>query len=141
MEENLTRLEQKLTEAGLIDVLTDETITQMPYNSDVSKEDEKQQDKKYYIGKFCDTWGKIWGVVMKKREKGELPQTVNPLEQVINYFNQHTNADEIVGFYLMKYKTFNEAYNHYRQDLSEVSENRSLREAEIKAKKILKSLC
>lgn len=138
MEENLTRLEQKLTEAGLIDVLTDETIAQMPYNSDVSKEDEKQQDKKYYIEKFFDTWEKIWDVVIKKREKGELPQNVSLLAQVINYFNQHANADEIVGFYLMKYK---EAYNHYRQDLSEVSENRSLREAEKKAERILKGLC
>lgn len=35
----------------------------------------------------------------------------------------------------MKYK---EAYNHYRQDLSEVSENRSLREAEKGRKKFKK---
>lgn len=223
MEENLTRLEQELTEAGLIDALADETINQISYASDVSEQDEKKQ-KKYYIDlylkkwnkliagqtkpeklmrefidnataeelagaflsrfdnayeihhqnikymsekegiqlhpidlevdkilfdvceckktkefyteKFQTIWTKAWNFVRKKREKGELPQTVNPLEQVINYFNQHADADEMTGYYLKMYGHYNKAYDFYLQD---ISANKNLTEVEKKAGEILKT--
>lgn len=226
MEENFTRLEQELTEAGLIDALADETINQISYASDVSEQDEKkrkkyyidlylkkwnkliagstkpeklmrefidnataeelagyylsrfdnayeihhknikyvsekygiqklhpidlevdkilfnvcecQKTKEYYIEKFQITWAKIWKIVHEKREIGELPQSVQSLAQVMEFFDIYADAEAIAGLYIKMYGS-DKAYSHYRKYISEDLANRNLTEVEKKAGEILKA--